>query len=117
MINLNILDIYIVVAISIVINALSFMIILPCSAFIYRRLLKTEPELFNEKNICYYLTQINSTQFIFYILFNCHKKIKNKKLSNTCYYLRNITYILLTMLVLTIFTLLICDFYLAIVKH
>ena len=59
-------------------------IVLPYSSFLYRKLNEIEPEFFKEKNFCYYITKLNSTQFIFYILFNQDKKIKDPVIRKRC---------------------------------
>lgn len=96
--------------------AVALMIILPYSAYLYRKLLKTEPEFFSEKNICYYLTKINSTQFVFYILLGYFKRIKDKKIRNTCYILRNILLILLILFALVVIVGLFVNIYLSVKK-
>lgn len=71
---------------------ISFTFILIYSAMLYRKIIKIEPEFFVQKNIFYYISKINHTQFIFYVLFNYHKKIRDVTISKQCYYLRNFSY-------------------------
>jgi len=85
----------------------SIIIILPYSAFLYKKIQKIEPEFFFEKNICYYMAKLNPTQFIFYIFFNHCKKIKDPTLRKKCGFLRNylciIIFLFITMVVMGIF--------------
>ena len=71
----------------------SLVFILPYSARLCRKLKKIEPEFFTEKNFCYYMTERNATQFIFYVLFNKCKKIKNEGIKRKCNALRNFSYV------------------------
>jgi len=75
--------------------AISFTFILPYSSFLYKKLQKTEPEFFSERNFWYYWTRLNSTQFIFYILLNYYKKIKDPNVKKRCHLIRNYSYLVL----------------------
>lgn len=74
---------------------------LACSAFLYRKIKKAEPEFFSQKNLFYYMTSINSTQFAFYILFNYCKKIKDDNIRAKCYLVRNFLYVILLCMVIS----------------
>lgn len=73
----------------------SLAFILFYSAFLYRKVKKNQPEFFGEKNLPYYLTTLNSTQFIYYIVLNYHKKIRDPVIRRKCQLLRNFSYIVI----------------------
>lgn len=74
---------------------LSLLFILPYSTFLYHKIKKIEPEFFSEKNFFWYLTALSSSQFIFYIIFNKYKKIKNNAIRRKCYLIRNFSYVVI----------------------
>lgn len=73
----------------------SLFYILTYSKYLYCEVKKTEPEFFLKRNLSWYLTTINSSQFIFYIIFNQYKKIKNNTIRRKCYLIRNFSYIVI----------------------
>lgn len=66
-------------------------IMLIYSKMVYRQLIKVEPEFFTERSLMYYLTLNRNSQFVFYIVFNKHKKIKNEMIRGKCKFLKKIT--------------------------
>lgn len=77
----------------------SLAFILPYSAFLYKKIKKIQPDLFAKKNLFYYMTTFNSTQFIYYIMFNCHRKIEDPTIKRQCYLLRNYMYIVIFLMI------------------
>lgn len=73
----------------------SSLFILGYSAHLYKKVKKEEPDFFVQKNVFSYMIKIRASQFIFYILFNYYKKIRNEDLKKKCYLLRNFTYVVL----------------------
>lgn len=74
---------------------LSSIFLLQYSAWLYRKIKQTEPEFFEEKPypMYYYLVKTNHTQFIFYLVFNQYKKIKNQNIRRKCNKARNFAYL------------------------
>ena len=87
--------IYFLAVLLFIFSWLSSAFILPYSAYLCRKVREKQPEFFDEKNLCQYMTNRNRTQFIFYIVFNYHKKIKDPIIKRKCQLLRNFTYIVI----------------------
>lgn len=100
--NLMFEKIYTLSIITCIIIAIAFTFILPYSSYLYKKLIEIEPDFFQKRNTFYLLTKINSTQFVFYIIGNCYKNIKNIGIRKKCYFLRNILYILVPLFFISV---------------
>lgn len=80
----------------------SLVFILFYSRCVCLKLKMVQPDFFQEKNYCYYMTEKDPTQFIYYILYNYHKKIIDPIVRKKCNRLRNFAYFVIFLAILLV---------------